>query len=117
MRWAVAILFLASLAGCGSGASILPESADAKAIKEWNRESQGDGGQGIEILEIKKSGPSSAFMVEDVHSREWVQCDRDGRCVPVRFRYPKAVVKLDWDWLFVIKDGKVDHYYLKYKRK
>lgn len=114
MRWA-AFLILCASAGCGGG--VLAESPDAKAIKAWNRESQGDGGQELEILEIKKSGPASAFMVEDVHSGQWVQCERDGRCVPVRFHYPNAVVKLKWDWLFVIKDGKVDHYYLKYKRK
>lgn len=117
MRYLLPLLLLA---GCSSS---LTESADVKAVRAWHRENHGDG-QPIEIVEVKKSGQASQFLVAQYANasdfplkEEWVPCKASGRCVPIRVRYPKAILPGEFEYLFVIEGGKVKDYHAKYKRK
>lgn len=115
MRYAlIAVLLL--FAGCAPAAAVTgaQESADVKAIREWDRDRIGDGIK-ASITNVRKSGTSKDFLVDD--DGEWVPCPTEGRCVIATMNYPDSPLSAKADILFVMKNGKVADKFGTFKRR
>ena len=77
-RVAIAIV-LVSLVGCGGG--VLPESSDAKAIKESLRQVAGDRVK-ITVFNVRPAGHTDDYLEkwESGDQFQWADCRETGRC-------------------------------------
>lgn len=111
------LLVLLGATGCGS--SVLPESPDAKAIKESFRQVAGD----TEAAKVKVTNLRAAGHTDDYLQRYdnwdgqflWNECEFSGRCT--LFRMKNGGQETD-DWMAVFDDkGEVIGTIKRFKKK
>ena len=110
MRWLLLVLII-GFAGCGS--SIVPESADAKAIRAFVRQSEGDSAD-VGPIRIVETGTARQYEVKFPGAPDFALNWTDkpsNRCVIATIgKGPRGLYEID-------SKGKVYQHFATYKRK
>lgn len=111
-RVAIVTVVLTFLAGCGGG--VLPEPAEAKAIRAYYRDQFGDGHK-VTIQGLRSGGAPQNFQVKQ--GDRWEDVGSRGRCVTATISYPNSPIGGKAEMLFVINGAKVIDAHTNFKRK